>query len=632
MPRRIPQTQRTVPETETMKAASDALRRFPGANPFSQSQARNYNAQSLTGEFYPTSLYWSRFNASHELLLGTRGSGKTFILRMLAYSCLLRFARTSADPRAIEHVAARDYVGFYVASHLEWLASLPGKHVPPAEKLSYFEFAFNCRAAEAFLDEITTLIDEWASDRTSRDRAELEICLARELSQVWGLGKSTAPASIRDLKWELKLTRAQTPFFSDDELGNRERPALARSLLLPIVEVLPRVGERLGLNPDATTWVACIDEAEFLPLEYQRCINSYLRSEKRPLVAKIATLPTRHLTLETLEAGVYVEPGGNDFDYRSVDMPCGSDDFKGVTDQLCRVRLAATPSGAQNLDGFLGTRAVTESPRERFLRLAGKDGPNESGLERAIIDSLSQVRQRMAARRTADCGDLAKPIVDKFAPVYFMRELRRIHRTGNRNVGWFAGSPTIRRVADGNPRRFIQLIHTLFEEARSRPLTEKTQHKVLLEFSEHKLMGAAGLPRVGHLVRGLVAAVGRLLDSRIHGDALHDVGCGFRLDGSLLRDAATREAVDLAVDYLHFVPEIGDAGPDYNRPMRLSYTHAVSFWLPMRMGACPTLRSSSADEKDLGLQAGTSRQAKKAVRQLRLELNEVDAAEGDCRP
>ncbi len=69
-----------------MKRSSDLLEGYSGANPFHESQARAGAERKILSEFYPTSAFWSLFNDQHEILLGTRGSGKTFLLRMMSYT------------------------------------------------------------------------------------------------------------------------------------------------------------------------------------------------------------------------------------------------------------------------------------------------------------------------------------------------------------------------------------------------------------------------------------------------------------------------------------------------------------------------------------------------------------------
>lgn len=79
-----------------MKRIADLVKGSGAQNPFTDSQARNFSDTKLINEFCPISNYWSLFNDQHEVLLGTRGSGKTFLLKMMRYSMLKRIE----DPQA----------------------------------------------------------------------------------------------------------------------------------------------------------------------------------------------------------------------------------------------------------------------------------------------------------------------------------------------------------------------------------------------------------------------------------------------------------------------------------------------------------------------------------------------------
>jgi hypothetical protein len=602
--------------------SSCSLREYNGPNPFAQSQARTYPSTPLLSEFYATTVYWSRFNSSHEILLGTRGSGKTVILRMLAYSNLRRLK----DPRAQELATSRKFLAFYTPLHLEWLKSLPGKDVPPGQKLGYFQFALNCRAAMSLLEEIEALIDDIMSQRQD-SRASIEVPLVEDLARAWGLRGERDPVRIADLRWELTLLHMHQPFWRDDSLPALPLPYLARDALLPLVEVLPRVGERLGLDSGGTTWMACLDEAEFLPEDYQACLNSFLRSEKQPLVAKVATLPTRHLTLRTLEPGIYIEPRGNDFSYRAVDLPFDSEDFRGVTNQLCRCRLSGTPAETDSLEGFLPPDEFAADLRSRFLSSVGENGPTGDGLHEAIVEFVSRQRQDWVRERELRGLPVDKAIDDKYAPVYYVRRLRELDRQGNRQVGWFSGPTMIRRIADGNPRRFIDLMNGLFEEARAHPLSNRRQHRMIVDFCDNEFLNAGGLPEVGHVTKEIIDAVGRSLEERVHSGAAADAGCGFLISEELLENPLFLKAFKMGIDYLHFVVRSGIKGPELEAPIRLSYLHAVKYWLPMRTGQETVLRSSMgvlAALFDPGVY--TEKQAKTVVKQLQLKLVEFGEA------
>lgn len=73
-----------------MDRIADHIKGSSQQNPFSDSQARNFSDTKVANEFYPISTYWSLFNDQHEILLGTRGSGKTVLLKMMRYSMLSR--------------------------------------------------------------------------------------------------------------------------------------------------------------------------------------------------------------------------------------------------------------------------------------------------------------------------------------------------------------------------------------------------------------------------------------------------------------------------------------------------------------------------------------------------------------
>lgn len=71
-----------------MDRIADLVKGYTGPNPFSDSQGRNFSDEKVSSEFFPISKFWSLFNNQHEVLLGTRGSGKTFLLKMMRHSML----------------------------------------------------------------------------------------------------------------------------------------------------------------------------------------------------------------------------------------------------------------------------------------------------------------------------------------------------------------------------------------------------------------------------------------------------------------------------------------------------------------------------------------------------------------
>lgn len=568
-----------------MKRRSDLLKGYSGANPFHESQARAGAEQKILGEFYPTSAFWSLFNDQHEILLGTRGSGKTFLLRMMSYTLLRDFDH----PNATEIVRNHSFIAFYVPLHLEFLASISGKNCSDDEKIEYFQFAFNCAAAKSLLIELRTLLKDRFAD--SRERLIAEEGIIKLCCSIWFAERSVGPPTLEDLQWELEKYYACTPFWKDGSAN--PLPPLARPILAPISSLLAKLTALLGLVPGSATWIATIDEAEFLGPSFIRCLNTFLRSEKRPLVVKMATLPFKHSTCETVAPGISIQPHGNDFNYRLVDLAWDSADFQGLTNFLCdsRLRKCNLPVDT-TLESFLGTVGNDDLIDYFRAELPQSETSNEALLAN-IVASVSSERRRNYAKIKDDPQKVDRPYLHRFAPIYFTRRMRAENSRGGRTAGWFAGASTIRRVADGNPRRFIQVMNHLVERARETELTPRNQHRILTDFCDRYFDDIEGYPECGPMLKEIVGDIGALLSKRVHGDYMIDSGCNFAVEQQLLNVDVFRKTIEFAIAYSIVVADEDtvfgklEAGSE----LRLSYIFAVTFWLPMRKGDPPKVRS-----------------------------------------
>jgi hypothetical protein len=597
---------------------SDKLLNFKGTSPFGEAQAREFSDGKLLQEFYPTSTFWNRFNSQHEILVGSRGSGKTFLLRMLSYSCLRRLQ----DPKVQDIVKNRAFFGFYIPLHLEFMAAIEGDDGLYARRVGYFTFAFNCAAVMAFLSELRSIIADLFPVEV--DRLPVEYQIAKALAALWFTEDHDNLVSVDDLKSRVNRLFYQQPRWLDDDKATL--PRFTEECLRPIYFALLEVNKILGINSDQTSWLACIDEAEFVKEPFLKCINSALRSAKRPLVVKLATLPFKHSTRDTTIHGVSIEPRGNDFNYRLIDLVHDSEDFIGLSNYLCQRRLArCLPEPVESLEAFLGM-VGHDALIDYYRSEMDDDEGQEDVIYRHILKELSRPRQRTAAAEQRGRDTMMKPIYNRFYPVYFCRRLKREEKKGNRVVGWFAGAKVCRMVADGNPRRFIQLMNDLFEEARAFQLIPKRQHRIITAFCERALQDAQGLPALGHITKELIKVVCGRLSGRVHGDPMVDGGCGFIVDQRFLESVYLAEALKLAIAYSHIIyPEAANGEIGDSAEMRVSYVHAVNFWLPMRKGEQLRLRPTE-DLKRLNLSKElseapiTTRKSREFVQKLQLQL------------
>ena len=506
---------------------------------------------------------------------------------MLTYSCL----RLSEAETARDYARKRLFIGFYVPLHLEFLASLPGQNVPDDQRVHFFQFAFNCAAARSLLSQVLHVLGDVFSD--PRERLLAEGAIIDGLCARWFPDSPENLSTIRDLQARIDLLY-ETLDYSSLRTTKAAR-IFAKPLLSPIRSVLAALADALRLDTDRTNWLVCIDEAEFLPEPFIKCINTFMRDEKRPLIIKMATLPFKHSTRETLLGGVMIESGGRDFNYRVLDMQWDSSDFQRLTDHLCRVRLrkCGLEEERVTLETFLGVEGVDDDLIDYYRGEMGEDEATEEAVLDGICAALSPVRRANLEKVAGDREKCERPYFHRFSPVYFVRRMKAEDKRGNRTVGWFAGARVVRRISDGNPRRFIQAMNALLEKARDSELTPKNQHRVLVDFCGKCHAASEGLPEHGPVLKAILDRVGGLLESRVHGEHMVDGGCAFRLSASLADDDLFAAALQLAVAYCLVWSDEESllSGLAVSSRLRLSFLYGVCFWLPMRRGDPPVLNA-----------------------------------------
>ncbi|MCB2181327.1 MAG: hypothetical protein KQH63_04840 [Desulfobulbaceae bacterium] len=602
---------------------SDMLNGYTGPNPFHDAQFRAYDSTKSRLEFYPTSFFWSLFNEENEILVGTRGSGKTALLRMLTYSNLKHLNHKSAKTI----IETRQFIGFYVPMNLEFMGALPGQRVPQEDRIVFFQYAFNCAAIHAFLSELREVLKDVFADRKLRAGAEFDLC--EYLSTLWFADIAPPPASITDLIGV--VDQCFNSIFNLKDVNQApEFRLLAQPILLPIKNAIRGLEPVLNIDMSHTHWLVCIDEAEFLDKSCLQCINTFMRAAERPLVLKMATLPYKHNTRATNQPGIFVEPHGSDFNYRRIDLDHDSSDFIGLTNFVCQSRLKRCGIQAEDvtLQSFLGKEGHGDDLVDYYRAEMGDDETSEETIMSGIKEALSEQREKRIDELSGKPKKLKHAYLKKFAPIYYVRRMRKENSKGNRTTGWFAGAATIRRVADGNPRRFIQIMNAIFKVARCNPLTPKEQHRAISNFCDDMHTAVEGYPEFGMVLRGLIDQVGNVLQEKVHGPDMKFVGCKFSVSDDILNNELLFNALELGIAYcfiktdeqsfLYSVTE--------ESSLRLSYLLGVYFWLPLReVGEPPRLRHRGGVLP--GLQPKSDpplnrKQVKQVLGQLELPFNE----------
>lgn len=578
-------------------------------NPFNRAQARDFSDRELEKDFVLTSQYLDAFQNRHQVLLGTRGSGRTILLRMMGSHTRAYLKETYAGDPDVKKLPT-DVVAFYVRMALEWVAMAMGGE---NADLRFFQAAFNIRASTAFCCEVRNLIATFKSVPLI-SRATIEQSVVQSLVRAWNL-PIEPPADLHRLSIELEALAQELDPENHDSYSRTG--VFARAILSPIEAVAERVSaELVSLTGSPIKFYACIDEAEFLPAPFLASIATAMRSSKK-CVIKLATL-FYHFDEATSVPGVKLSLG-NDYTILTVDPTPKV--FARIADHLVRVRLDEVGLRNQSLASFLGV-AGEDRPIDYYALIVKKD-LNIEALHSSIFTQLTDRRKAYVIEAGSKGNGTKNPIDLKYAPVFYAREVKKL-LGGNRKLGYFAGPNVVRLVANGNPRRFLEIMEMMFDRARERDLGFGIQQEVLMRYSRSLKDRAGG---ISPLLQVFIEVVGAKLSERVHNGDLNDTGCSFVLSDFLAGAHELRDALKQGVAYAHVVPD-GQAGGLVSLPERMciAYGHAVRFWLPLRVGVAARISNGNVDISAFLRDAGTGpsvmgrADAKQYVRQLQLNL------------
>lgn len=450
------------------------------------------------------------------------------------------------------------------------------------------------------------------------ERAKIEKTLCEHCSALLGLREITNGRICRS--FDEMFLAIEFEFQSRDFWEDGKKPSnvpLADLPLLPLTEFAKFATRQIGLHEKDTTWMICIDEAEYLPIPYLKVINTILRSEKRPFSLKIATLPYHYQTFETLIEGESVQPSGNDFEFVKLDYDPSSETYKQLTEQILVSRLrrdsnlAGRASKLEDIIETCGAGDVTSI----YKYVTGQPDLTPEDLVKITLSHLSETRRAGLSGRK----DLpSNGVIKKLRPIALLRELRNIERSGATNSCALSGPRVVRAISAGNPRAFLEIMASLLEAGRQTALTVRTQHNTIKILCSRGFDLVPAVSSQGFLLERIVKVCAEEVSRRLHGDFAVDVGKAFRVSDGLLEERSFQTAIMdgvangvLESDYLSSPQSISKGAL-----LRLSNRIAAHFWLPFRDGDPVSIVSRQLQSALLN---GMTVSANEAV-QLHLEL------------
>tara|TARA_B100000700_G_scaffold37345_1_gene36912 strand:- start:10312 stop:12087 length:1776 start_codon:yes stop_codon:yes gene_type:complete len=463
-------------------------------NAFEASNARDFTSNQLVSEFIWTNSFSELLESSkNQIVLGSRGSGKTALIKMLSHQNLRKLSKkvgtdsleSNNIQKAKEVIKEKNLIATYVPLKVEWVNSLNNFE---NSKEMYFIWSLNLATCARLLDTLTSCTDEYISDDVEAALAQRAIC--RELSDLWLSDKKVNNAD--ELRRELESLEYQKNLVFNKEsmgitLSDKEKSlglAFHASLFSPFTIATKKIADSLEI-PEYCKWVLCLDEAEFLSKKHHEILNTHMRSAN-DIFFKITTMPYRHHTLSTtVSANVNV---GHDLEYVYIDK-LGTINMN-QTQSDRQIQLFATKLFENRLRQFDCNSAVT------LESLVGESKLSQDTTELVTEDTLMQLIERHCNESTIERAKKLKQGDDNKFNNEIARKIRGVlllrdeyhNRVGSSNTSLYSGGAIISRCSDGNPRRIFRLFNHLVNGTNyNSSISPELQGKRIKSFSHSEL-------------------------------------------------------------------------------------------------------------------------------------------------
>ena len=552
-------------------------------NIFEHSNARYFTSDQLAEEFVWTPAFESLISNKNHIILGSRGSGKTALIKMLSHECLTKLN----DNKARKIIDERSFIATYIPLKVEWVNSIGD--IDTNNQL--FKWSLNLSSCARFLDTIRSCLYSYIDDEIERIIKEKAIC--NRISELW-LSKNLS--TITDIYDELEIVEYKKNIIFNKiklglELSNEDLLVgvnFNTDLFKPLTMALLTVKKEIGLS-DSSTFCVCIDEAEFLTKEHHRILNTHMRSYNE-IVFKITTMPYRHYTLKT-DTGTPLNMG-HDFDYLNIDKQGlhGSTKnntqsfFENFAEKLFRKRIESSSIINKDitLKSLLGNSILIDSPKDAL--------PDEQLMEKVIEYCDDNTIKRAKRLLDEDYTLFESSISRKLRGTLILKDSFQGYK-GNASPFIFSGYSLVVRCADGNPRRLLRLFNYLFSKniescTELKPLSDKEQGAKLKEFSYSELDGL-NLEVDGKKAFDLFTTIGRFLKDKLHTDQINtDTYSSFSFN--VENDEIWRH-IENAVDLGLIYPDFRGLDNDNKMPNRkgrfaLAFCLSPHFYLMPRKG------------------------------------------------
>lgn len=466
-------------------------------NVFEASNARDFSSTQLVDEFIWTNSFTELLcSTKNQIILGSRGSGKTALIKMLAHSNLRKLSlRNEKKLDNEKYLLARDiidskkFIATYIPLKVEWINSL---HNYDKNNFIHFIWSLNLATCARLIDTARSCVEEYFDEDIERTLVQRKICKA--LSNLWQLDSSINNFS--DLSRELeRIEYNKTLLFNKEAMGIKLTDSekllgfsFHNSLFMPFSAAVKEISRILNI-PDNCQWVICLDEAEFLSQEHHQILNTHMRSANE-VFFKITTMPYRHHTLSTtVESNINV---GHDLEYIYIDKLGTINMNQSASDSVIQDFAAQLFENRINRYSQLTEETLTLEKLLGKSKLAQDTTSlvNDEQLMELINKHCNEPTRKRAQRLLQiDNRRFNDEIGRKLRGILLLRD-EYINRIGSSDSNLYSGDAIISRCSDGNPRRLFRLFNHLLnglEKNNVKEIPSTIQSKRIKSFSHSEL-------------------------------------------------------------------------------------------------------------------------------------------------
>lgn len=566
-------------------------------NLFEIENAKNLSRDELVQTFVPTQAFFRLLTPKNHIVLGSRGSGKTALVKMLGHDHLSRLQHDST--RTL--IDSKLFIGIYVPMNVTWVGALKNKRWQNEQEAEeFFQWRLNISTCLALLTTMRSCLDTYIED--DGDRSRMEMTVVRELANSWSDGDRVID-SIRGLqnylediehKKQQQLVRLRvTGRLRDGE--ELVGIPFDTDLFVPLRRGIALINRALDFPPE-TTWALALDEAEFLDPIHHRILNSYLRTDSGSLVFNIATMPYYHHTLET-NTSVPLNVG-HDFEYVYIDQDPVLKHHRGHTKEdfahaLYRKRARLSTVQKLTLYELFGPSVL--------LDRANRDwGPKSKNMQLLQAYSTPQTLERAQRLLATDKAGFQDQIGRKMQGMLLLRS-KIEEEKGHHIADVYSGVSMVIRCSDLNPRRLIRILNELLSDVGMRKvprgsiaLSPKVQSRILVTFSTSLFQRVQSEPEVGPQLYDFLDSVGSYMRRSLHMEPLAtDHISSFQVDRGIpdIVWRLVKRAVAVGLLYPNINTSNPDHMPEWEGTFHLAYALAPHFRLLPRRGRARALSS-----------------------------------------